>query len=156
MYNPKVEEIMTLSPCTLHPNDSVNKVDDLFWKNNFHHLPVVNEDGEVVGMVSKSDYFLLCSHRTLFLKNGEQERNLNFFRTLLVEEIMTKPVVTLDVNDRVAVAVAHFKGNQFHAIPVVDSQKKLLGIITPMDLIDYAYHEFKSLGVKEKDMEEVD
>ncbi|MEM1319698.1 MAG: CBS domain-containing protein [Bacteroidota bacterium] len=145
MYNPKLKEIMTLNPFTVGPDDSMARVDELFNTHNFHHLPVVNKENEVVGMISKSDYRLLCGRLTLFMRDRERTENLAYFRSLLVEEVMTTPVAKLGEENEASIAVGFFRENLFHAVPVVNKDNKLVGILTPLDLINYAFNEMNTI-----------
>ena len=142
MYNPSIAEIMSIDPVTVHPDDTMDKVDGIFRANNFRHLPVIDDDENVVGIISKSDYLMLCNRWTLFLKDKQRSQNLRFFRTLLVKEVMTQPVAKLTYNKKASTAVGLFKENLFHALPIVNEKDKLIGILTPLDLINYAYNEF--------------
>ncbi|MEM9920285.1 MAG: CBS domain-containing protein [Bacteroidota bacterium] len=142
MYNPSIAEIMSIDPISVHPNDTMDKVDGIFRTNSFRHLPVTDDSGTVIGIISKSDYLTLCNRWTLFLKDKQRTQNLRFFRSLLVKEVMTTPVVKLRSDRKVSAAVGVFKENLFHALPIVNSNDKLIGILTPLDLINYAYNEF--------------
>lgn len=137
--NVALSEIMTSPVISLSPDDTVERVDHLFRANNIHHLPVIDADHKVVGIVSKGDYLLLCERFTLFRPEKELENNQLFFRTLLVSEVMTTQVATLRPSDTVIFAAGFFRENLFHAIPIVNEQKQLVGIVTTYDLLQYAY-----------------
>lgn len=138
VYNIELEKIMTKNVLSVGPNDMMEKVQDLFEENDFHHIPVV-EDQKVVGIISRSDYDKLCHSFTLFKLKSSEKYNESIMKSLLTREVMTKHVVTLNSTDTVSRAADYFKENLFHAIPVVDQDKKLLGIITTYDLLNYAF-----------------
>ena len=53
---------------------------------------------------------------------------------------MTQPVVAVYPEDTAEIAVGMFRENRFHAMPVVDKEsRKLVGIITVMDLLNFAF-----------------
>ena len=56
-----------------------------------------------------------------------------------VKEIMIEKIATISPDERVDVAALIFHENRFHALPVVDEEKAVLGIVTSFDLIEYAY-----------------
>ncbi|MFT7450908.1 MAG: CBS domain-containing protein, partial [Patescibacteria group bacterium] len=89
----------------------------------------------------KLDYNLLCNGMTLFRKDLEKENNLSFFRTLLSSEVMTKDLAKLPPSTKISVAAGIFKENLFHAIPIVTEGDKLIGLITTIDMINYAYDQ---------------
>jgi CBS domain-containing protein len=134
-----VGQIMSTPVITVAPDDTMNKVQDIFRMNNIHHLPVVKE-GKVVGIISKTDYYRLLHGFTLFKTEKSSEYNDAIMRSLLVSEVMTKQVATLEPEDTLEIAAGFFRENLFHALPVV-SKGKLVGIITTYDLINYAYAE---------------
>ncbi len=50
-----VEEVMTRSPQTLYPNDSLKKASEILASANFRTLPVIDETGKIVGILSNKD-----------------------------------------------------------------------------------------------------
>lgn len=131
---------MTTRVITVSPEDTMDKVQHIFEHNNIHHIPVV-EDREVVGIISKSDYFKLLHGFTLFKANKSAAYNTAILRSLLAGEVMTKQLATLHPEDTLLMAAGYFKENLFHAIPIVDDKGKLVGILTTYDLINYAFSD---------------
>lgn len=134
----RISAIMTPNVIVVQPEDTMDVVQDIFRKHNIHHLPVV-ENGEVVGIVSHSDYLKLLHGFTLFRTRKSDEYNDAILRSLLVREVMTKQVVTLGPDDTLELAAGFFRENLFHALPVVDDENMLIGIITTYDLLNHAY-----------------
>lgn len=123
---------------TVAPEASMTDVVALFKSNSVHHIPVVDQ-GRVLGMISASDYHRLEHHFTRFKSQKAEEMNAAIFGSLLANEVMTTPVATIRATDTVQFAADIFKENLFHALPVVDNNKRIVGIITPYDLMIYAY-----------------
>jgi acetoin utilization protein AcuB len=134
-----ISAFMTRYLMTVSPNTTLDKVYDIFEKNNIHHLPVV--DGEkLVGMISKIDVYKITHCINLFRSKSNEAYNEKLLRSLLSEEIMTKDVVVLSPSDTAAQAAMLFSQNKFHALPVVDDEK-LVGIVSTLDLIELAFNE---------------
>ena len=133
-----IRMIMTEKVITVGPETVMSEVAAMFNSKSVHHIPVV-EDDKVLGMISTSDYYKLEHHFTLFKTHQADEMNAAIFRSLLAKEVMTAPVATVRSNDTVQFAADIFKENLFHALPVVDEKKKIVGIITPYDLMVFAY-----------------
>lgn len=133
-----VAEIITERVIVVRPNETMDVVQDIFRKNNIHHVPVVDK-GMVVGMVSHADYLKLLHGFTLFKTKKSDEYNDAILRSLLVKEVMTKQVATLGPEDSLELAAGFFRENLFHALPVVDEENMLIGIVTTYDLLNYAY-----------------
>ncbi len=51
----KVKEVMTSKMATLEPTDKVGAAAEIFLENLFHGLPIINEEGELVGIVTTFD-----------------------------------------------------------------------------------------------------
>jgi acetoin utilization protein AcuB len=135
--NTPVSDIMTPDPVSLHPSDSMLTVKELFHNHRFNHLPVVNSEHELVGMISKSDFY----HLTMGIVHNkeEDEAENELLKGVKVEDIMIKGIAKIDPTDTIGVATEIFLENLFHALPIVDG-KKLIGIVTCFDILK---HQFK-------------
>ena len=130
----KLVDIMTKDPVTVRPEQTAMEVSEIFNASSFHHLPVVSSNGEIVGMVSKTDLDQHSIGMSLFANQDRQSYTDALYQTLLVEFFMTKELMTLEASNSITDAYNLFKTHQFRAIPVVDGPK-LVGIITPIDLV---------------------
>lgn len=134
-----ISKLMKTKVVTLHPKEAMLKVKEIFDSKEFHHIPVVNEQNEVLGMLSRRDYDRILSCHMLFNKEKNEQYNLRNLESIQVEDVMNKDVVTVGQTDELTKAAALFKENLFHALPVVDEQNKLIGIVTTYDLLVFAY-----------------
>ena len=57
---------------------------------------------------------------------------------------MTTKLAKLEPTDRVNVALEVFRVNKFHALPVVEGEDMLKGIVTTFDIIDYLARDAKA------------
>jgi len=99
----------------------------------------VVKDGKVLGIISNSDLNKMEHHFTLFQSPEAAQSNSQIFSTILAKEVMATPVVTIRGDVDVMEAVDIFIENAFHAIPVINSEHNLEGILTTFDLIRHAY-----------------
>ncbi len=134
-----VSEIMAKNLIVVGPYDPVSVVADIFEQHNIHHLPVTDEKGCLQGLVSKSDFLQISHGFTLFNLQKKEEYDRALYEALLVKDIMTKKVATLQPEDSLRKAAELFRKNLFHALPVVHEDDSLAGIITTYDLLVYAY-----------------
>lgn len=127
-----VKSIMTEELFTVNPEDKLNTVQELFEKHNIHHIPVVRYK-QLVGLVSRTDftYFMRGFNR------NEEDRFVNEarLRAYKASDIMTTGLAKVNPEDRINVALEIFMINRFHAIPVVEEEDKLVGIVTTYDII---------------------
>ena len=130
-----IKTIMTAEPHTAKAQDAVEVLDEIFKINRIHHVPVVDDDNEVTGIVSKSDF--------LYLLKGFTDNKMDTFvraaklRSFKVGEIMEDEVETLSESATIKQAVSILAENRFRCLPIVDDNNHLLGIVTPNDILKY-------------------
>lgn len=121
-----VSNRMTPNPVTVSPKTSARKALDIMHEKRFSNLPVV-ENGHLIGIVAKEDiinrYF--CG-----------ERGCSFLEDTLIEEMMNRQFVTINRNDYLEKAVYLLKEKDISALPVLDNDGKMVGIITRADIFD--------------------
>ncbi len=133
-----LSKIMTTDIITVNPHQTMNTVKEIFDAHNIHHIPVISKR-KVVGMISKIDFFKIQHGISLFKDKEVDAYNNAILRSLFVSEVMTKQVAKLSVDDTIGIAVSMFKENFFHAIPIVDKEGNIAGIVTTFDLLNYAF-----------------
>lgn len=139
--NITVSQLMTTDVITVNPDDNLLKVEEIFTAHNFHHIPVVNEKNVIKGIISRGDFYKMQNSLTVFNTKSSKIHNHAIFNSTLVGEIMAKKMAKLNPNDTALVAVGIFRENLFHALPIVDGEGKLIGLLTTYDLLTYAYNE---------------
>lgn len=117
---------MTTNPVTIRAEDSVVTAKDLLEAHGIHHLPVV-ADGILVGILSSSD----------FLKLHVLRDRTKALAAISVSQIMEAEPVTLDVFADLVDVAAKLSEGGFHALPVVEADNVLVGIVTSSDLINH-------------------
>jgi CBS domain-containing protein len=127
---------MTTELVTVHLNTSMLQIKEYFETNHFHHLPVLDDDGKVMGMISRLDYNMILDHFTVFGVAKAERTNERFLGALVAKDILSGKVVKIDAEDSIEEAVRIFLENLFHALPVLD-RGKLVGIVTTYDLLKY-------------------
>jgi len=103
---------------TVTPDTDVRTAARLMIEKGLNHLPVVDGSGKLVGIITSWDVAKAVA-------SGKTGR---------VEEIMTRNVVTTHPNEAVEVAARKMETHDISALPVVDENGKVLGIVTSEDL----------------------
>lgn len=133
-----VSSIMSTDLMVVANDDKVLVVKNIMEDHNLHHVPVVNFN-KLVGLISKSDllYFLKG------MSPGSYEGIMNEVRVknYIAEEIMTENLECLSPSDNIQKALELFQKNKFHAIPVVDEEDSILGILTSFDIVNVLLQE---------------
>lgn len=123
MMNEPVSSIMTSNLITVTPEDNLAKVYKIFRTNRIHHLPVVNGK-KLVGILTTYDLFKLG-------------KSLKEYGSILAKDVMTTKLATLEPHDKVGSAVLIFIENLFHAVPIVEGDHNLVGIVSTLDVMKY-------------------
>jgi CBS domain-containing protein len=119
-----IERIMTPDPATISPQSSAAEARRLLDSNVINHLPVVERD-RLVGIVSSSD----------LLKLYLLDDKLTIFARATVDQIMETKLVVLNRKATLRQAAEKLSMGNFHALPVVNRRRRLIGIVTSSDLI---------------------
>ena len=141
-----VSEIMS-SPVKTVKTDCTLEAAALFMlENNIGGLPVVDDDGKIVGMLTESD-FAAKEHAIPFSRVyapklfGEWmskegiEKAYQEARNYTVDQIMSSPVVTIGLDDSVADAVRAMLEKRVHRVIVAENGVPV-GIISRRDLLN--------------------
>lgn len=142
----QARDIMTTEVITVSPQTSVLDLARLLAEHKINGVPVVADDGRLVGVVTQSDLIdrakkfelphvitILDAH--FFLERPSTfKKNLEKLLGNLVADIMTSPAVTIPPDlplDEIATTMAR---RQVHTLPVVAGDE-LVGIIGKIDII---------------------
>jgi CBS domain-containing protein len=136
IHSTPIENIMTKNLITVPEDEIVSTVAKIIEENGFHHVPVVNSNSQLVGIVSLTDLERLKLNASIFKTKKQEEYNQALFESLMVKYIMTKNVTQVKPSDSIYKIYSIFKENKFRALPVVE-KNQLCGIITPLDLLEY-------------------
>ncbi|BAU05744.1 hypothetical protein NIES592_08870 [Fischerella major NIES-592] len=143
----QVKDLMTTDPVTVKPTDSVETVLRCLEENHISGLPVVDETGKVVGVVSEAD--LLFRERPVrlplylsFLGGIIYLEPLDHFVQqlkkslgILVQDVMTPNPITIAPDAPISQAADLMLEKRVNRLPVVDETGALVGIITRDDLL---------------------
>ncbi len=118
----KAKDIMTTDVITVKSKTSVYEAIEELIDNNITGLPVVDDDMNVVGVISEKDMLKL-------LYDLEKEGGT-------VADYMTETAVSFDPEDNLIDVCNCFIKNPFRRVPIL-SDGKLAGIISRSDVIEY-------------------
>lgn len=139
MTNRKVRDVMTSEVRTVHAGSSVKAVAELFDVGRFSAVPVVDDAGRVIGMVSETDLLHKITYqddaadRPRLLRRHRVDRAKAEGST--AAELMTSPAVTVGPNASLAEAAGLMEHHSVKRLPVVDESGELAGIVSRGDLI---------------------
>ncbi|OYT33309.1 hypothetical protein B6U96_16330 [Archaeoglobales archaeon ex4484_92] len=112
-----VKSVMT-SAVTIGPKTSIEVAAKLMIERSVNHIPVVDDEGKLVGIVTSWDVA-----RAVASGKGEA-----------VEEIMTRVVIVTYPDEPVDIAARKMERYNISALPVIDARRRVLGLVTSEDL----------------------
>ena len=125
-----VSKRMTANPTTITSDMTVVDALQLMRNNKFRRLPVV-DNGKLVGIVTDRDLREVSASPATSLSVFE----LNYLLAKMqVKDIMTKPVVTINVEATVEEAALVMYTNKIGGLIVVDVNQQVVGILTETDI----------------------
>jgi CBS domain-containing membrane protein len=127
-----VREIMTGSPVTLKPEDTLDLANDVISLGRIRHMPVV-EDGRLVGLLSERDLIGAAATTIFGLK---QKRKSALLKTVLIKDVMKKRVISVKPDTPIKDAAHLMADKKIGCVPVVESGT-LVGLLTTTDILRY-------------------
>jgi CBS domain-containing protein len=137
----KIKDLMRTDVVTVTPSTSLKDAAALLVEHGISGLPVCDDDGTVVGVVSEADILVKeggPSEREGLLAwvlGGDVPAEAAKFHARTVGEAMTAPAITTGPHRLVASAARAMVEHRIKRLPVVDLGGTLLGIVTRFDLI---------------------
>jgi len=132
MSNRPISTIITINPVVANTSTKFSQILRLFTEFPVHHLPVMDDDNKLIGIVSTND--LPKVFLSLF-NNGKTPGSLAETDELVkITDIMTSNPVTITSTDTIAKAAGIFADKKFLALPVVDNGV-LVGILSMKDIV---------------------
>lgn len=133
MHTLLVSEVMTTNLRTVYEDEAMNSADWDMAVNEIRHLPVVDAERKLVGLLSDRDVM-----RSMIEHRG---------RSVRVAEVMSRSVKTVPPDMSAVDAVELMLRAKCHALPVVDAQHQVVGILTSTDFLELAHRALSGIDV---------
>lgn len=121
----KVSEIMTADIAVCSPSDSVKDAAKLMVLNDCGQIPVVGDEGTLIGVITDRDIACRCVAEGLSSQT-------------CVADIMSRDVVTVSPEDDIESCCAIMEENQVRRLPVLDREGRCCGIVSQADIASAA------------------
>lgn len=129
-----VRDVMTKDVVTMERNQTLLDADDIMRLGRIRHLPVVDEEGALAGIVSQRDLFHSGLLRALGYGTHAKQKALQL---LVVKEAMKSDVATVTPEAPLAEAAKIMLERKIGCLVVVEG-KQVVGILTESDFVKLA------------------
>ncbi|WP_373546217.1 CBS domain-containing protein [Chamaesiphon sp.] len=142
-----VADWMTADVLTVTPDTPLPEAVQLLVDRKIGGLPVVDDTGKLVGVISESDlmwqekgveqppYMMFLGGVIYFQNPATYERDLHKALGQTVGEVMSSHTVSVSANTSLPVAARIMHDKKIHRLPVVDADRHPIGIITQSDIV---------------------
>ncbi len=146
-----IKDIMTKDVITVSTGDSVEKCAKLLQENDISGLPVIDEEDNVVGIVTEGDLIRRASRikapgyleilgGLIYLDSPKKfVDELQRAMALTAGQLMSKDVVFIRPDDKVEKAATVMVEKGINRLPVLDVRDKLIGIVSRRDIMGCLY-----------------
>lgn len=122
----KVQDVMTGAPCSCKPTDALVVAARIMWEDDCGCVPVVDDHGALVGMVTDRDACMAAYTRGRRLDE------------IQVGSVMARQLCSCSPEDSLSEAERYMQEYQVRRLPVVDAHNRLVGVLSCNDLIRHA------------------
>jgi CBS domain-containing protein len=148
-----VSDIMTRNPRTVSPDAKLKVVASIMCLYRIPALPVVDEDGKLVGNISEMDLLKNLFPTMEDIMSGdaalEIERMTSNYTASMerrVSDMMVNNPVSVTPDQHVLKAAAKMTSHRFRRIPVTDSDGRLVGVMSLGDVHKAIFQSHVSKG----------
>ncbi|MCW5777621.1 MAG: CBS domain-containing protein [Phycisphaeraceae bacterium] len=140
-----IREIMTPDPVCVTGAAGLRQLARVFEENEISGAPVIDAEGRLIGVVSKTDLIRRCSEGTpdsppgyLFeLLSEDADEDVEFIpeTIIVVEDFMSGDPLTAKPDDPIGRVARRMSEARVHRAVVIDEEKFPIGIVTSLDLL---------------------
>jgi CBS domain-containing membrane protein len=139
-----VDTIMTRDLVTVNPGDTLDVARSIMRDKRIHHLPVVENDSILVGLVTLTDILAATDSE---LRDEDERMKAKDIR---IEDVMIRDVMSVDEHAGLRQAALFLEKHKIGCLPVV-TDGKLHGIVTDTDFVAVAINLLEQIEYDDVD-----
>jgi len=122
----RTRDVMTHYVITIHPWETIQRAAQILYECDCGALPVVNNSGQLMGMVTDRDIALRIIGRGIDPRRAR------------VEDCMTSEAIACRDDDSIESCMRQMSRHQLRRVPIVDGRDCVIGIVSQSDLARHA------------------
>jgi CBS domain-containing protein len=130
----EIENIMTREVICTNMDITLSDAIELCSQNRIRHLPILDEDKRLTGLVTDRDLRYSISPRIGTISENNSDRGT---LKIHIHRIMKREVITISAEASLAEAAKLMLTNRIGCLPVVDGEHHIVGIVTTADILRY-------------------
>ncbi|MBW4449361.1 MAG: CBS domain-containing protein [Hassallia sp. WJT32-NPBG1] len=142
-----VADVMSRDPIVVRSETPLNEAIQILAERRISGLPVVDDAGKLVGIISETDLmwqetgvtppaYIMFLDSVIYLKNpATYERDLHKALGQTVGEVMSKDPITISPEKTLTQAARLMHDKSVHRLPVLDDALQVIGILTRGDIV---------------------
>ncbi|KHD08317.1 hypothetical protein PN36_07080 [Candidatus Thiomargarita nelsonii] len=131
-----VKDLMSHKLYTLKPSDTIHQARQLMLSKQIRHIPVVNEQGKFVGLLTKRDLLAISVSALAEIDTAEREE---LDASIPISEVMVSDVVVAQTEATLLEAAQSMLKQKHGCLPIF-SGSQLVGILTEGDFVKLAIY----------------
>jgi CBS domain-containing protein len=146
---PTVREIMQVNVPAVYPDDPIEQVVQTLRDNDLPGVPVINEGGRCVGIITEADLIMAGESEDLHLPHyielfggivflesmSKFEERLKKAIGAKASDVMTEDPITISPDATVSEAARMIARHKHNRLPVVE-HGRMIGVVTRIDVLD--------------------
>ena len=129
----KLADIMSAKVISLDVNAPFSEVARKMKEYDIRHLPIINEGGNLVGLITQRMLYQIRSPRKLI--DGEWYYDEEMLNDIILKNVMEKDITSLSSDECMGKALIKMASTRCGCIPIVDRNNNLIGIVTRKDVL---------------------
>ena len=145
LHTVPLEKVMNHPVVTIYQDQDFSVVEELFTKKKIRHMPVVDRNDKIVGVISQKDVYRHIAPRRspdgeVFFKEGIIRDEDGFYEKdslnqYILNVVMRKDPFVLSKNHSLGEAIHAMVLHKISCVPIVDDDKHAIGIVTRLDVL---------------------
>jgi len=128
-YNLRAGDLMTIEPVSVAVDALIEEAQRLILEHGVSGLPVVDQQGELVGVISQTDFMHLQNPDLASIVHNKSSG-------IRVGEVMSRPAVTVSIATPLSKAARTMLDKRVHRVVVTDDEYRPVGVLSAMDFVE--------------------
>lgn len=143
-----IKEVMVKPVITINIDEDFSRVEEIFVQRRIRHLPVVDGNKELKGIITQRDVYKLVSPRKFFdgkvvylndrIIDKEGYYDKETLNNYILNSVMHQNPKSLTADKSIGEAIHIMVSHKIGCVPIINKKSKVIGILTRFDVLKMA------------------